>query len=260
MLAQQYVISYTETTEIRSRIVTVIYGEYDDQGGYVWDDDENDYIWEEYLVWEEWDEDVLVVYEWTILYIYLDKVEMEDIFRSMFYNTEQEEHFDAFLEQGHGNRQLMGSPFDFRWRNDVSSLFGWRIHPISGSVSMHRGLDIAMPTGTPVQAAHTGIVTRAEYEAGGYGHWIEIREVIESTLWFAPNTVLITRYAHLNERLVSVGQEVTEGDIIGLVGSTGSSTGPHLHFEVITATLILDTVTINTVHLNPLVFAWIGDE
>ncbi|MDO5301421.1 MAG: peptidoglycan DD-metalloendopeptidase family protein [Tissierellia bacterium] len=87
--------------------------------------------------------------------------------------------------------------------------------------SFHRGIDIANPVGTPILAAKSGVITRSE-RAGSYGNWIEIDH----------QDGHITRYAHLSRRDVQVGDVVAQGDLIGLMGSTGRSTGPHLHFEI----------------------------
>ncbi|WP_299876022.1 M23 family metallopeptidase [uncultured Cocleimonas sp.] len=103
----------------------------------------------------------------------------------------------------------------------LSSGFGMRKHPIHGNMRMHSGIDIAAQAGTKVQAMGEGTVVFAGRKAG-YGNNIEIKH---------GNTVL-TRYSHLKEILVEVGQKVTPADVIGLVGSTGVSTGPHLHLEV----------------------------
>lgn len=103
----------------------------------------------------------------------------------------------------------------------LSSGFGMRKHPIYGHVRMHSGIDIAAASGTKVQAMGDGTVVFAGRKSG-YGNNIEIKH---------GNTVL-TRYSHLKEILVEVGQKVTPADVIGLVGNTGVSTGPHLHLEV----------------------------
>jgi murein DD-endopeptidase MepM/ murein hydrolase activator NlpD len=87
---------------------------------------------------------------------------------------------------------------------------------------MHRGIDIAAPIGTPVHAAAAGVVEFSAWNSGGYGNMIDIRH---------PDGT-VTRYAHLSRSLVRAGQQVEQGDQIALVGSTGYSTGPHLHFEV----------------------------
>ncbi len=106
----------------------------------------------------------------------------------------------------------------------ITSLFGFRIHPITGDYRFHAGTDIGAEQGTPVLAAQSGVVTTADY-AGGYGLMVVLQHDLEET-------ELESRYAHLAEIFVEPGTEVSKGDIIGLVGSTGNSTGPHLHFEM----------------------------
>ncbi len=106
----------------------------------------------------------------------------------------------------------------------ITSLFGFRIHPISGDHRFHAGTDIGAEQGTPVLAAQNGVVAAAE-SAGGYGLMVVLRHEME-------DVQLESRYAHLAEMFVEAGEEVKKGDIIGLVGSTGNSTGPHLHFEM----------------------------
>lgn len=108
----------------------------------------------------------------------------------------------------------------------ISSAFGWRIHPISGQRRFHAGIDIAAPQGTPVVAVHEGKVAIADY-LGGYGLQILLHH---------EGGKRATRYAHLSEIFVQSGQLVKQGTIIGLVGSTGYSTGPHLHFETLEKT------------------------
>lgn len=103
----------------------------------------------------------------------------------------------------------------------VTSKFGWRIHPKLKTKKKHEGIDLGAPSGTPVMASSSGTVTRAS-SLGGYGNVIFIKH---------PDG-LETRYAHLSQILVSVGSQVQTGQIIGKVGSTGLSTGPHLHFEL----------------------------
>ncbi len=102
----------------------------------------------------------------------------------------------------------------------VSSSFGWRNVSVNGN-RYHGGLDLAAPLGTPVRAARTGIVTRAGWW-GTYGNVVVLDHGDGSE----------TRYAHLSSVLVRVGQALRQGDVLGKVGSTGASTGPHLHFEV----------------------------
>lgn len=104
----------------------------------------------------------------------------------------------------------------------ITSAFGWRVHPISGDQRMHTGTDIAAPMGTPVLAAYLGRVAYADY-MGGYGLTVIVRHTEEGNQE--------SRYAHLSQIFVQPGEVVQQGEIIGLVGSTGNSTGPHLHFE-----------------------------
>lgn len=104
----------------------------------------------------------------------------------------------------------------------VNSPFGLRKLAIEARARAHKGVDIAAPKGTSVFTAAEGRVVRTGYEAGGYGNFIEVRH---------PNG-LSTVYGHLSRIDVATGETVEAGRRIGLVGSTGYSTGPHLHFEV----------------------------
>lgn len=103
----------------------------------------------------------------------------------------------------------------------VTSEFGYRTSPISGTWKFHAGIDLAAPLGTEVFACKHGIVSVVSYNEI-YGNYIDIRHEGKTT----------SRYAHLSKTLVNSGQRVSTGQTIGLVGSTGASTGPHLHFEV----------------------------
>ena len=103
----------------------------------------------------------------------------------------------------------------------LSSRFGERRDPFGGRTRLHTGIDIPGPLGTPVFAAQAGEVRRAG-DAGGYGRMVEIDH----------GNGLRTRYAHLSRIDVRPGEHVAEGQVIGLMGSTGRSTGSHLHFEV----------------------------
>ncbi|MBI1175611.1 MAG: peptidoglycan DD-metalloendopeptidase family protein [Sideroxydans sp.] len=102
-----------------------------------------------------------------------------------------------------------------------SSNFGWRIDPFTGKQAMHEGVDYMVPTGTPVFASAGGIVTYADLHPQ-YGNMVEIDH----------GNGIVTRYAHASKLLVRDGQMVRRGQEIALSGSTGRSTGPHLHFEV----------------------------
>ncbi len=114
---------------------------------------------------------------------------------------------------------------DFTWPlpgyTSTSSAYGWRIHPIYGTRKFHAGEDIPAPSGVPIVAAQSGTVTTAGW-VSGYGNYTVINH----------GGGVMTAYGHQSSIQVSVGQSVSAGEQIGLVGSTGNSTGPHLHFEV----------------------------
>ena len=114
------------------------------------------------------------------------------------------------------------SPIGSGWESRVTSEFGYRRDPFTGETRGHTGIDIAVPTGTPVRAALPGVVTTATYNAGGYGYYVMIDH----------GNGMVTLYAHCSKLLARVGSTVEAGDIVSLSGSTGRSTGPHLHFEV----------------------------
>jgi murein DD-endopeptidase MepM/ murein hydrolase activator NlpD len=102
-----------------------------------------------------------------------------------------------------------------------SSNYGWRIDPFTGKNAMHEGVDFIVPEGTEVYASAGGVVVYADYHPQ-YGNMVEIDHGKD----------IVTRYAHASKLLVKVGQMVRRGQEIARSGSTGRSTGPHLHFEV----------------------------
>ncbi len=112
----------------------------------------------------------------------------------------------------------------------ISSPFGWRRHPIFGSTRFHSGVDLAGPNGSPIKAAHSGKVIHAGWY-GGYGKVVIINHGTLQDGQYAGRKVS-TLYAHLSSTVAGVGNYVKKGDIVGYEGSTGYSTGPHLHFEV----------------------------
>ena len=103
----------------------------------------------------------------------------------------------------------------------VTSRFGYRNHPITGRYRLHEGIDFRAATGTRVYASKTGTVTYASRK-GGYGNTVSIQHADDFS----------TAYGHLSRIYVSVGDFVRQGQVIGLTGSSGHSTGPHLHFEI----------------------------
>lgn len=104
----------------------------------------------------------------------------------------------------------------------VASGYGWRIHPIYKTQKMHTGMDFTAPVGTPVHATGNGVISRVENMGRGYGNNVEINH----------GYGYATLYAHLSKMAVRPGQKIKRGELIGYVGSSGSSTGPHLHYEV----------------------------
>ena len=119
---------------------------------------------------------------------------------------------------GNGNISLI---FPLSIPAPISSLFGWRVHPVTGTQRFHSGTDLAAPLGTPVLAAYAGKVALADF-LGGYGLAVALdhNKGTQETI-----------YAHLSEIFVKPGEWVKQGMVIGRVGTTGLSTGPHLHFE-----------------------------
>ncbi|WP_085998820.1 M23 family metallopeptidase [Novosphingobium sp. Rr 2-17] len=106
-------------------------------------------------------------------------------------------------------------------RETMTSSFGMREHPILGGRRQHKGIDLAAPVGTPIYATADGTISRASWFSG-YGLYVSIEH----------GGNMETRYGHMSRLNVAEGQMVHKGDVIGFVGSTGNSTGPHLHYEV----------------------------
>ena len=118
-------------------------------------------------------------------------------------------------------------PSDATWITPVSgykltSPFGMRKHPVLGVVRMHNGVDMACAQGTPIYATRAGKVTRTAYQAGGAGNYVSINHLDGFS----------SVYMHMTHYVVSAGQTVSQGQLIGYVGNTGLSTGPHLHFGI----------------------------
>jgi len=138
------------------------------------------------------------------------------------YSYTPESGFDDFFDlTGQSVRKaLMKTPIDGA---RISSNFGMRKHPILGYNKMHKGVDFAAPTGTPIYAAGDGVVEMAGWN-NGYGKYVRIKH----------NGTYKTAYAHMSKigKGIGKGTRVSQGEIIGYVGTTGQSTGPHLHYEV----------------------------
>lgn len=127
----------------------------------------------------------------------------------------------------------------------IASGFGTRIDPIYKIPKMHEGLDFAAPIGTPVYATGNGVISDVEYGYSGYGNNILINHMVGYQ----------THYCHLSRIVVKEGQQVKRGDLIGYVGSTGKSTGPHLHYEVIKDGVKIDPAYFFFNDLSPLQYA-----
>lgn len=135
---------------------------------------------------------------------------------------------DYFDEKGQSTKKtLMKTPINGA---RLSSGFGMRRHPVLGYGKMHKGIDFAAPTGTPIYAAGDGTIVHAG-RFSSYGNYVKIRH----------RSDLQTAYAHMSRIAVKNGARVKQGDVIGYVGTTGRSTGPHLHYEVL----------VNNQHANP---------
>jgi len=154
----------------------------------------------------------------SILYAYMSINERE----ISLYKFGSDENYGYFNMEGKSvEKALMKTPINGA---RLSSSFGMRKHPISGFNKMHKGTDFAAPLGTPIMASGTGHITKAAW-CGGGGNCIKIKH----------NSTYETIYAHMQSfaKGMKVGKKVRQGEIIGYVGSTGISTGPHLHYEVV---------------------------
>ena len=180
----------------------------------IWKNDTFQIIFEEFK-----NEDGLVIETGNIIYANLNTKNTDH----QLYKFEYEDNkIDYFDENGKSvKKTLMKTPINGA---RLSSSFGKRKHPILGFTKMHTGTDFAAPKGTPIMASGDGIVIKASW-CGGGGNCVKIKH----------NSTYQTVYAHMSKfgRGIKKGVRVKQGQIIGYVGSTGLSTGPHLHYEVI---------------------------
>ncbi|MCU7192816.1 M23 family metallopeptidase, partial [Turicibacter sp. T129] len=157
------------------------------------------------------------------LYVSIESISVNDYLtlnKDTLFNAGEYELYLLYLEYGLTiYSSELAPPYDGTYY--YSSKFGYRINPTTGEqLEFHTGLDIPKPLGTPIKACMSGIVTRVAYDPNGYGNYLIIQDGNRETL-----------YAHCEEVLVKVGQTIRVGDKIALTGSTGRSTGPHLHLE-----------------------------
>ena len=180
----------------------------------IWKDDSFQIIYEEFL-----NQDGITVETGNIIFANLNLQNKDNNLYRFEYEKNKIDYFD---ENGKSMRKtLMKTPINGA---RLSSSFGKRKHPILGFTKMHTGTDFAAPIGTPILASGDGLVVRAQW-CGGGGNCVKIKH----------NRVYQTVYAHMSKfgRGIKKGVRVKQGQIIGYVGSTGLSTGPHLHYEVI---------------------------
>jgi murein DD-endopeptidase MepM/ murein hydrolase activator NlpD len=139
----------------------------------------------------------------------------------------QSKSFDDIVEMAKDKKELLASipaiqPVANENLRRMASGYGWRLDPFTKAPKMHFGMDFSAEIGTPIYATGNGEVIRADSKSSGFGNHIRIDH----------GYGYITIYAHLNDYNVSVGQKVKRGDLIGFVGNSGRSRGPHLHYEV----------------------------
>ena len=206
LFGEMYTLTLNPIEEVRTRTVTKT-------GTHTVTDPVTGEETEEEYEYEEEEEYTVTILEVTLTAKDLNFVVAEHM-------KEEQRDLFALYKQTHGLTQQFYKPLDLYWYNYVSSYYGWRINPVTEQEQLHRGVDIAVPTGTTVYAAMDGTVTTATYDSS-YGNYV----VIEDEKGYC------TKYAHMERLSVRAGQSVTHGDVIGTTGNTGSSSGSHLHIE-----------------------------
>tara|TARA_B100000767_G_scaffold260832_1_gene271839 strand:+ start:123 stop:1427 length:1305 start_codon:yes stop_codon:yes gene_type:complete len=202
--------------KIQPNIIIEFAGLYGFQVDFQRDIKKNDSFQIMYEVFE--DDDGEILENGNIIYANLELTG----FNNPLYFFNQKKNIGHYDQNGKSiKKALMKTPINGA---RLSSSFGMRKHPIDGYNKMHRGTDFAAPMGTPIMASGDGLIIRARW-CGGGGNCIKIKH----------NSTYQTVYAHLKNfaRGIKEGTRVRQGQIIGFVGSTGKSTGPHLHYEVI---------------------------
>ncbi|MBC7908841.1 MAG: M23 family metallopeptidase, partial [Rhodospirillaceae bacterium] len=152
---------------------------------------------------------------------------------SMYRHETEGGTVEYFNEKGESiKKALLKTPVDGA---KITSGFGMRNHPILGFTKMHKGVDFGVPTGTPIQAAGDGVVEMAGFN-GAYGNYVRLRH----------GSGYGTAYAHMSRiaQGLKTGKHVSQGQIIGFVGSTGRSTGAHLHYEVLQGNAQLNPLSV----------------
>lgn len=224
LFEEMYTLTTTPDTETRTRIVTKT-GTRTVTDPVTGEETEEEYEYEE----EE-------EYEVSILRVVLTVKPLETIV-AVKMDAEQKEIYVLYAQTG-GLLQEFASPVKLYWYNYISSYYGYRKNSLTGNEEFHRGVDIAVPTGTTVYATHDGTVITAAYDSH-YGNYV----VLEKDGY-------TTKYAHMDSLSVSAGQTIEKGAVIGTTGNTGSSTGSHLHIECL----------YNGEYYNPLFYFNVGTE
>lgn len=140
----------------------------------------------------------------------------------------QRASYEIIMNQAEKKEQMLASipaiqPVSNKELKRLASGFGWRTHPIYKVKKFHYGIDFSAPIGTPIYATGDGKILKVKSSPGGYGKQVEIDHGFG----------YVTKYAHMNQIDVKIGQKIKRGEPIGQVGNSGTSTGPHLHYEVI---------------------------
>jgi murein DD-endopeptidase MepM/ murein hydrolase activator NlpD len=157
----------------------------------------------------------------------LSNVKLEILEKEEEYDAAKEKEYQDWLASQNHNGKPSVDANGITWLVPInytyfSSPYGERWHPVYGGWRMHHGVDLSAPMGTPIIASRSGVVNVASYEEGGAGNYVNIDH----------KDGFVTRYMHMTHYIVEVGQYVYAGQVIGYCGSTGASTGPHLHFGI----------------------------
>ena len=243
-----FTLSITDGYEVRSAYVEAWYFELQDLGGYEdfgsfedfggYDDDDNwvsDMQWVSDWQWVSNWQYVrvppymeIMYYNWYYREVALTvNMTVSEVIQSRLSgNPDVLEHYE-YLMKSLGLRQFVGSPFKDNWLGNVTSIFGYRFHPVTLTREMHTGIDIGKPEGTPISGGVSNAVVITAGDMGGYGLTVII-EYIDSETGKGVRVL----YAHMATIDVLVGDVLEMGQVIGTVGQTGVATGPHLHLEI----------------------------
>jgi murein DD-endopeptidase MepM/ murein hydrolase activator NlpD len=159
-------------------------------------------------------------YEWKILNVILHPKPFEEVVTPRLESANAKDLYEVFMGSG-GNQQAFGNPFTFNWSEAITSYYGNRPNPTGEGYDFHTGLDIAAADGTPIRSLQDGVVVASGWH-DLYGNYMVIRNEENIT----------TLYAHCSALYGNVNDVVRQGQLIAAVGSTGNTTGAHLHVEI----------------------------